>query len=433
MKKILSITLAALLVMSLFAGCGGSGSGGGDTQGGGAQGGDAQGDITLTLWSHIEFWNDAQDKIIQEFEAANPGIKVKRESFPYDDFESKTQTSLLSKSGGADIYNLWGGWAVDFASTGAFSPVPDDFVAELKADSYEPVLGAFEYEGNYYGVPLEFNIEYGGMLVSIPKFDELGLSYPKTWDEMIRIARENSESRGVNFELRGFDFPAWDALTYIWLSMILSSGGQYMDGDKFNFSTPIGIETMQKLVDYVKVDHMTNTEGITNAEELEPYHKFFLGESLMVPRGPWVVPEGIDDFGLEYGVDFDYVAMPFYGSQKLFAAETGWGLAVNASSANQEAAWKFVEFWLEKDRLLDYNISCGMVPPVKTISHDPDLLAAMPYLAPLVDILDGGRFIGYFNTDILKEAVGDMYVNIINSDISVADAVKELDDTLNEE
>ena len=424
MKKIISVTLTIMLLLLLLAGCGGSGSGGGDTE---------DGDIVLTFWSHIDVgWNPQQDKIIAEFEAENPGIKIKRESFPYDDFESKTQTSLISKSGGADIYSLWGGWAVDYASTGAFSPVPDEFVAELKADSYEPVLGAFEYEGKYYGVPLEFNIEYGGMLVSVPLFEERGIPYPKTWDEMISIARANSESRGANFELRGFDFPAWDALTYIWLSMILSSGGEYMDGDQFNFATPIGIETMQKLVDYVKVDNMTNTDGITN-EELEPYQKFYLGESLMVPRGPWVVPEGEEEYDLEYGVDYEYVAMPFYGSEKAFAAETGWGLAVNSASQNQEAAWKFIEFWLESERLLEYNINCGMIPPVKSIAHDPDLLEAMPYIEPLVDILDGGVFIGYFNTDILKEAVSDMFVDIVNSGTPVADAVRDLDDMLNEE
>jgi len=425
MRKKLSLVLAALLVISLMAGCGGSGSGSGNSSG-------ESGDIVLTFWSHIDVgWNPQQDKIIQEFEDANPGITIKRESFPYDDFESKTQTSLISKTGGADIYALWGGWAVDYASTGAFAPVPDAFIADLKSDSYEPVLGAFEYDGKYYGVPLEFNIESGGMLVSVPKFKEFGLSYPTTWDEMISIAKEHSVSDGVNFDLRGFDFPAWDALTYTWLMMILSSGGEYMDGDQFNFETPIGIETMQKLVDYVNVDKMTNTDGITN-EELEPYQKFYLGESLMVPRGPWVVPEGENEYDLQYGVDFEYVAMPFYGDQKLFAAETGWGLAVNANSKNQDAAWKFIEFWLESDRLLQYNIACGMIPPRKSISHDPALLNAMPYIAPIVDILDGGRFIGYFNTDTLKEAVCNMYVDIISNGTPVADAVKALDATLNE-
>ncbi|MDR0783433.1 MAG: extracellular solute-binding protein [Propionibacteriaceae bacterium] len=389
--------------------------------------------VTLTFWTHVDnVWNAEHDKLIAEFEAANEGIKIKRESFPYDDFEAKAITSLSTKSGGADIYQIWGGWGVDFSSSGAFAPVPEDFIAHILADSYEPVLGSFEYEGKYYGIPLEFNIEYGGMLVDIPMFTEREITYPQTWDEMIDIARKYSKSSGATFEVRGFDFPAWDALTYTWLSMILSSGGQYMDGDQFNFSTPIGIETMQKLVDYVKIDQMTNTDGITNAEEEEPYQRFYHGgTTLMVPRGPWVVPEGPAEYDLTYGVDYEYVAMPFYGSQKIFAAETGWGLAVNAASKNADAAWKFIEFWSEAERMLEFNIAAGMIPATKTIAHDPALLEAMPYLAPLVEILDGGRYIGYFNTDDLKEAVCDMFVDLVNSNITVAAAIADLDARLN--
>ena len=389
-------------------------------------------EVTLTFWTHIEdSWNVAQDKIIAEFEAENPNIKVKRESFPYDEFEAKTQTSLISKSGGADIYELWGGWAVDFAPTGAFSPVPDDYVQHLVEDSYEPVLGAFKYEDKYYGVPWEFNIEYGGMLASIPLFEEIGAEYPTTWDEMIDAARKATKGDGTTFDVRGIDFYSWDTLTYTWLSMILSSGGQYMDGDTFAFDNPVAIETMQKLVDYVKVDKLTNIDGLTNGGDSEPYQWFFQGEALQVPRGPWAISEGIHDYELEMGTDFDYIAMPFYGSEKKFAAETGWGMAVNGSSAQQDAAWKFVEFWNEPDRMIEYNIACGMVPASKTSAQNPAFVEALPHMQPLVDILDGGQFIGLFNTDTLKEAVQDMVVDIVSNDTSVEDAVKGLDEHLN--
>jgi len=421
MKRVLVFVLVIVFAMSLMAGCGGSGDN------------DTAGKTTLTFWCHIDnVWNAEQDKIIDEFMADNPDIVIQKEAFPYDDFEQKTQTSLMEKSGGADIYSLWGGWAVDYASTGVFSPVPEDFIDGIIEDSYDPVLGGFEYDGQYYGIPLEFNNEYGGMLVSVPKFKEFGIDYPTTWDDMISIAKEHTVREGNLFKFRGFDFPAWDATTYIWLSMILSSGGEYMtDDDQFNFSTPIGIKTMQEMVDYVVVDQITNTEGITGGEEMEPYQKFYLGDSLMVPRGPWVVPEGWEEYDLTYGEDYEYVSMPFYGEDKLFAAETGWGLAVNANSDNQDAAWKFVEFWSEKDRLLEYNKACGLIPPYKSLAHDPSLIEEMPYLEPLIDILDGGKFIGYFNTDILKEAVSNMFVDLCENGGSVEDAVKSLDDTLN--
>ena len=443
MKKILTGLLVVSLLASMLAGCGKSSTPApaekapaAEASAEEAPAGEtaaAEGEqITLTFWTHVEqSWNDAQDKIIAEFEAANPNIKIQREGFPYDEFEAKTQTSLLSKSGGADIYELWGGWAIDYAPTGAFSPVPDDYVSHLIEDSYEPVLGAFEHDGKYYGVPWEFNIEYGGMLASVPKFKENNLEYPKTWDEMMEAAKTVAKHEGAIFETRGIDFYSWDTLTYTWLSMILSSGGQYMDGDKFDFATPIGIETMQKLIDYVKVDQVTNIDGLTNGGETEPYQWFFLGEALQMPRGPWVIAEGINDYELTYGEDFEYVAMPFYGSEKKFAAETGWGMAVNGSSPEQEAAWKFIEFWNEPERMMDFNIACGMIPASKTSAQNPAFIEALPHMQPLVDILEGGQYIGYFNTDTLKEAVIDMVVDIVNNDRAVEDAVKELDDTLN--
>lgn len=425
MKKFLCLFISTILAAGMFSGCGGSsGSSSGDSESGE--------EITLTFWTHIEeSWNESQDKIIAEFEAANPGIKIQREGFPYDEFEAKTQTSLLSQEGGADIYEIWGGWAIDFAPTGAFAAVPDEYMATIKEDSYEPVLGALEHEGKYYGIPMEFNIEYGGMLVSKPKFDELGLSYPTTWDEMIEDARKAAKSDGAVFETRGFDFVSWDTLPYTWLSMILSSGGQYWDGEKFTFSTPEGEKTMQTLVDYVAKDKLTNLDGLTNANEMEPYQWFFSGETLIAPRGPWVMPEGINDYGLEYGTDFEYVSMPFYGDEKLFASETGWGIAVNSASKKQEAAWKFIEFWTDPARMVDHNIACGMVPASKTAAHDPKFVEALPFMAPLVDILDGGRFIGYFNTDTLKEAVTEMYVDIVNNNRPVKEALDELDQRLN--
>ncbi len=420
MKRIVSLIMVFAVVLGLFAGCGTQSTSGGKQ-------------TTVTFWTHINAdWNASHDRLIAEFEAKNPGIKVVRESFPYDEFESKTQTSLINKEGGADIYEIWGGWALDFANAGVFAPVPDKMVGNLTKDSYEPVLGAFKHEDKYYGVPLEFNIEYGGILVSKPKFEQLGLSYPKTWDDMIKIGREHSKSdaSGVVFEQRGFDFVAWDSLTYTWLSMILSSGESYMKDEKFNFNTPIGTETMQKLVDYTIKDKMTNLDGLTNSD-FEPYQKFFTGEALIVPRGPWVIPEGKSTYELEYGKDFEYVEMPFYGSKKLFAAETGWGLAVNESSTKKDAAWKFIEFWTKPENMLKHNIACAMVPASKTVAHDPAFVKELPFMAPILNILDGGRFIGYFNTDTLKEAVSNTYTDIVNNGTPVPDALKKLDETLN--
>ena len=79
-KRIVSLILCGLMVFSA-AGC----SGGGENKAG-------KDDVTLTMWTHInEPWNAAYKDAIKEFESENEGVRIKLETFPYDEFESKVR------------------------------------------------------------------------------------------------------------------------------------------------------------------------------------------------------------------------------------------------------------------------------------------------------------------------------------------------------
>lgn len=120
MKKIAKLFLSLVMMLGLVA-CGDSGSDGG-----------ADDQITLTFWGHQnEAWNEAYREVAKKFEEENPDIKINFEFFPYDQFESKVQTSLMSDDDGADIYELWGGWGIDFAPTGALAPVSEEHRRKL--------------------------------------------------------------------------------------------------------------------------------------------------------------------------------------------------------------------------------------------------------------------------------------------------------------
>jgi len=418
MRRLIGVLLALILVIGLVAGCD-------------KKSGEEAGKTVLTYWTHSDedSWNESDAAMIAAFEAANPGIKIQHESFPWDEYEAKIMTSLQSKSGGADIYKIWGGWVLDYADTGVFDPVPQELVAEMTSDCYAPVLGALEYSGAYYGLPLEFNAEWGGMLVLKSYFNEHSISYPTTWNDMINIAKEHSRSENGVFGMRGLDFVSFDTVPYIWLQMILSSGGSYLveNGTAVDFDTPIAKETLKVLIDYLTVYGLTDLDCLTGASEHENFDNLFLGEALMAPRGMWTIG-GAEEYDMELGVDFDYVATPFYGPSKAWAAETGWSLSVNSSSANSEAAWKFVQFMTEPDNLLQINIDCDMIPPRKSVAHDAGYLAAVPYAAPILNVLDGAQFIGHFNSDVLKEGICDMVVSIVIDGAAIDDAIIELND-----
>lgn len=424
MKKLSKILLAALLTLSLI-GC--------SSNKGSTSSNDSE-KINITFWGHQNGpWNNAYKAVAAEFEAANPEYKISFEFFPYDTFESKVQTSLISKTGGADIYELWGGWGVDFAPTGALAKIPSELAASIEGEVYEPTIGALMHEGELYGLPLEFNIEVGGMLVNNAILEEQGASIPTTWDELVETASSASKFENGIYTLKGFDFVNWDSVPYIFTSMILSKGGNYLTEDgKVTFANPIAEEAFTELVSLIQDKKVTDLEGLVGGGELEGYQQLYAGKALFVPRGPWAISEGVESFGLTLGEDFDYVALPFYGSEKAFAAETGWSMAVNGNSKVQEGAFKFLEFIFQDEQLLKLNIACTQIPAKKSVATNPELIEQMPYAKVLVDNLDNAQFIGHFNTDIFKEGINNKFVEVNQGQYTdIPTALQDLENELN--
>lgn len=406
MKKVLFCVMVTIFLLGLV-GC--SNSKTKDT----SKGSDKKEQVELTFWGHQEeSWNNSYKEIADQFMADNPDIKIKFEFFPYDQFESKVQSSLTSKDGGADIYEFWGGWGVDFAPTGALASLPEDMAKEIQQDAYEPTIGALEYEEKLYGMPLEFNIEIGSMLVNNSLLESNGLSLPNTWDELVASAKKATVIENGLYTYKGFDFVNWDSVTYLLLSMILGNGGQYLNEDgTVDFSSPQAIEAFEELRRLVMEEQVTDLEGLTGGSDLEGYQQLFAGRNLFVPRGPWTIAEGVQTFELTYGEDFQFAPLPWYSKDISFAAETGWSITVNNNSKQKEAAFRFLEYFFRDEVLLQHNINTATIPSKKSAAQSDELLKAMPYLENLVNILDKGHFIGYFNTDQVKEAINNAFVD----------------------
>lgn len=420
MKKLIVLIMSMFMLTSLV-GCSGTDTPETET-------------IKLTFWGHQnEAWNESYRAIGDSFMADNPGIEITFEFFPYDQFESKVQTSLISKEGGADMYEMWGGWGVDFASTGALAAMPDDMAANVIDQVYPSTIGALMYEGKLYGLPLEFNIENGAMLVNTQILKDNNVTVPTTWNELVSAGTKLTKIEDGLMVQKGFDFVNWDSVPYMFLSMILSTGGEYMDANgKFTLQTPEAKAALQELYDMVVVDKVTDLEGLVGGGDLEGFQQLFAGRNAIVPRGPWVISEGVVSFGLEYGVDFDYVAMPWFGDKAAFAAETGWALSVNGNSPQQEAAYKFLNYFYQDEQLLAHNVAAAQIPAKISVAQDPELLTLMPFAAPLVGILEDAQFIGYFNTDQFKEAVNNTFVDLVMGTIpSVDEALVSLEEHLN--
>lgn len=432
-KKLVGALLCVSMVAALAAGCGSdSGSGSGSDSGdSGEKAESSKGKTTLTFWCHEnEPWVKSYKEMAKKFEDANPDYTVEVQDYPFKVYNDKIQTTLTSSTAGPDIVAVWGGTAPSFIASDALAEVPEDLVKELEEDYLAPTLGIYQKEGKYYGVPMEFNLEYGGMIVNKKLFGDT--PYPTTWEELRKVSKEVSKKNGDIVEMKGFEMMDSDSLICNYLAMILQQGGQYlMDDGSIDFATPEGVKAMEEILDMYR-NGECDLENLTSGEY--GFNDVYQDKGYMASVGSWGIGEGTDTYGLTYGEDFEYVPVPQYGDEMAFASETGWGIIVPENGANKEAAWEFVKFFSEPENLVQHNIACNQLPPRKSLLDSEEYKEAMPNVTFLLDILPSGQWMGPYNTSDMRGIFNQMYMDLCQADNpDVEGALKEASDQITEE
>jgi len=414
-RKWLSALLCASMVAALAAGCGSDAGGGSDSGSGSGEtkSESSDGKTTLTFWCHEnEPWVKSYKEMAKKFEDANPDYKVEVQDYPFKVYNDKIQTALTSSTAGPDIVAVWGGTAPSFIESDALAEVPEDMVKELEEDYLAPTIGIYQKEGKYYGVPMEFNLEYGGMIVNKKLFGDT--PYPKTWEDLRKISGEVSKKNGDIVEMKGFEMMDTDSLICNYLAMLLQQGGQYLKDDgSIDFATPEGVKAMEEILDMYN-NGECDLENLTAGEYC--YNDVYQDKGYMASVGSWAIGEGSGSYDLTYGEDYEYVPVPQYGEQMAFASETGWGIIIPENGANKEAAWEFVKFFSEPENLVQHNIACNQLPPRKSLLDSEEYKEAMPNVAFLLDILPSGQWMGPYNTSDMREIFNQMFIDLCQSD-----------------
>lgn len=384
---------------------------------------------TIRFWGHSNSaFTAANETLIKDFEKQNPGIKVVYETFPYDNFVPKLQTAFGSRTE-ADVVEMFGMWVEPYAKAGQLAPVPASVMSktQLERTYFDAPLRGFAYKGKYYGLPREFNLENGGMIINKALFDQAGIKPEFTnWDEVIAAARKLTKTEGGRITQAGFHFLQGDPVNFFFYSLILQQGGKLFDKDGVHvkLTTPEGYRAMQFMVDFVQKHKVTSVE-LPMASPA-----FYQGISAMYHRGPWIIGVVKQDYPQ---LKWDYVTLPsFTKNPPYFTAESGWGLVVSQRCKNKDAAWKFVKFMASKAPSRQWNIKTFTLPAYKELATDPAFLKAMPELKPSLGILQYGRFIGPLqNRDRFFDIVFNRFMEAASGRLACEAAVQAMEKDLN--
>ena len=356
----------------------------------------AQEPVTLRLWAHQEgTFNEGTQALIDAYMAANPHVTIEMETFEYDLYVQTLQTALPAGDE-ADILALFGSWVCSYSDR--LAPMPEGLVDPSLF--FEATMDGYTCGDQVYGLPQEFNLEYGAVLVNQGMFEEASLTYPPTWadwESFISDAKALAQTGDDGLQtVAGYHFTNADAIVFSFLAGILQNGGDYWNEDRtaFTFNTDAARTTLNQMVRMVE-------EGIIDPVLFNDSanwggNAFFTNQAAITLIGPWAVHlrDDFPDFG-----EFGYVALPSFGEEPSFVADAVWGLTVSQNSAAADVAWDFVAFAAANaENALSWNQHTVTIPALTSLIEDEAsrtaLLESAPQLEQVLPLLASGHYIG---------------------------------------
>jgi multiple sugar transport system substrate-binding protein len=356
--------------------------------------------IALRMWSHNNTaFVATNEQLVKKYTDANPNVGITYENFPYSDFITTIQTSMAAKNE-ADVMEMFGSWVQGYAKGGTLAEVPEVLMSMSKAQElfYAAPLDGYVWEGKLYGMPNEYNLEVGGVLANQRMFEEAGLKYKpewKTWEELVADAKKMTKVENGNMTVAGFNYVTGDGLGFLFWEGILERGAEYFAEDKVHLvmNSPEAEATVQWLTDMAQKDKVVDPLTF-NGNSNWVGDSFFQGLDAIGYIGPWIVPVGRTNFP-DFKDPWDHVSSPFYGSERKFAADSGWGKVVSPNSKAGDTAWDLAKFWAENaENARFWNVGTGTVPALKSVAEDPTLLNDINWLGPSLIVLPFGRYVG---------------------------------------
>ncbi|GLX67769.1 ABC transporter substrate-binding protein [Paenibacillus glycanilyticus] len=240
--------------------------------------GSSGGSKTLTFW---RAGTDAPEKaywtrVIQEFEASHPGVKVNYSEVPFgNDMETKLNAAYASGTA-PDVLSYTLASVAQRANLGQYEPL-DSYTDKWdgKSDMMESVLNTGTYKGKVYG--LGFIPDPRVLLWRKDLFEAAGLDPekpPASWEELAKDAELLTKKDGDTTVMAGLAIPTANAWTF-WQSFVLQNGGKIIDADKNEplFDSPESIEATQYIVDLVKKGVTIPNDSAKSNENLFPNGK----------------------------------------------------------------------------------------------------------------------------------------------------------------
>ncbi len=305
--------------------------------------------------------------LINQF-TKDTGVKVNPVIVDWNDLGTKFTVAAASNSATYDVVDVDPSAHGAFMKAGWLEPL-DTYMAPSKGDLVNPDI--FSYNGKVYGMPWFIDALF--FFYNSDMLGKAGFSNPPaTWDELRSQAQALHQKSIVEYPF-AFEWKQIEGEFDLFMTFLMGNGGKVLDDSlsKPLFNSPEGVEALQFMADLNLKDKLVNPgsfsmrplEVMTEMAQERAAFAIIWGEvagSLNDPASSQVAGK--------IGTSLIPVAKAGNSSWTVDGSEC---LAIPSKSDNKDTAWKFIEYFTNKEQEKQVVTTMGALPIWKSSFDDP--------------------------------------------------------------
>ncbi|HEY6572183.1 MAG TPA: extracellular solute-binding protein [Candidatus Eisenbacteria bacterium] len=302
----------------------------------------------------------ALEEIVAQYNTANAskGVKVTTLAIPYDAFADRI-TAAVPRGKGPDLFiyaqDRLGGW-IEAGNT--IEPIDFYLDAATKARFLPTTMQAMTYQGNVYGLPLNFKVItmiYNKKLVPTP---------PTTTTQLVATAKRLTNAKAGRFGL------AYSYSDFYYHAILMNAyGGGVFDAKRNpTLNSAANVKSFQLLMKWFTIDKILPAEPSTALIT----SLFNDGKAAIVFSGPWFLGE------VGKGVNYGLAPLPKVteaGGAPMRPWMTVEGVYVAGPSKNKDAAYNFAMFLTDLPAAKTLALRGRQTPSNLKVYEDPQVAA----------------------------------------------------------
>lgn len=292
---------------------------------------------------------DEMNAIVGEFNKANPDIMVEIEYVAYDALHDKITTAMASNPPAYDVFLADDIWYAEFSKAGYVMDATDRITQDMRDKVFAAAWDITTVDGKVYGMPWLLDEKY--FFYNEKLLNEAGFTAPPTtWEELVEQSKVIKEKGIVEYPIV-WSWGQYETAVCDWVILLYGNGGSLVDANGAPaFNSEAGVKTLNWMIQSID-DGVANPASISYVEE-DVRNVFSQGKAVFAVN--WNYMYDLVNFNAEESQVTGQIKMSlmpaFAGSGVESASINGsMGFSVAATSSNQDAAWKYVEFLTSED------------------------------------------------------------------------------------